>query len=251
MRRFSYISFLLLTLSFLPLVAQAEHTQVMIRAMAVDAKFIGTSVGGVRVTIKDAETDELLDEGWVHGGTGDTDRLIKNPVQRGDMLADNNTAGYLATVDIDTPRLVKITLFGPYAYRQSLQEASVTTWLIPGKDLLGDGITIKMPGFIADGWTQVLQDGVVEFYLNASLMCGCPIKKNGLWNPDDYEAKAILMQDEKKIDEIPLSFTGPIGIFSAKTQLKKNGHYKAILYVVDTKTGNVGVDRTMFEINLD
>lgn len=242
---------LLLVSTLMPVLAYAEPTQLMIRAMANDAKFIGTSVGGVRVTVKDAETDQLLDEGWINGGTGDTGRLIKNPIQRGDVLTDENTAGYLATVDIDTPRLVKITLLGPYASRQSLQEASVTTWLIPGKHLLGDGIIIKMPGFIADGWTQVLQDGVVEFYLDASLLCGCPIKKNDLWDPKHYEAKAILMQDEKKIDEIPLSFTGPIGIFSAKTQLKESGHYKAILYVIDTKTGNVGVDRTMFEINLD
>lgn len=242
---------LLLTSTLMPMVSYAEPTQLMIRAMANDAKYIGTSVGGVRVTVKDAETGELLDEGWINGGTGDTDRLIKNPIHRGEVLTDKNTAGYLSTVDIDAPRLVKITLLGPYAYRQSLQEASITTWLIPGKDLLGDGITIKMPGFIADGWTQVLQSGVVEFYLDASLMCGCPIKKNGLWDPKNYEAKAILMQDEKKIDEIPLSFTGPIGIFSAKTQLKESGHYKAILYVIDSKTGNVGLDRTMFEINLD
>ncbi len=242
---------LLLASTLIPSLSYAETTQIMIRAMANDAKYIGTSVGGVRVMVKDAETDQLLDEGWINGGTGDTDRLIKNPIHRGDVLSDRNTAGYLATVDIDTPRLVKITVLGPYAYRQSLQEASITTWIIPGKDLLGDGINIKMPGFITDGWTQVLQGGVVEFYLDASLLCGCPIKKNGLWDPKNYEAKAILMQDEKKIDEIPLSFTGPIGIFSAKTQLKESGHYKAILYVIDTKTGNVGVDRTMFEINLD
>lgn len=242
---------LLLASTLIPSLSYAETTQIMIRAMANDAKYIGTSVGGVRVMVKDAETDQLLDEGWINGGTGDTDRLIKNPIHRGDVLSDRNTAGYLATVDIDTPRLVKITVLGPYAYRQSLQEASITTWIIPGKDLLGDGISIKMPGFITDGWTQVLQGGVVEFYLDASLLCGCPIKKNGLWDPKNYEAKAILMQDEKKIDEIPLSFTGPIGIFSAKTQLKESGHYKAILYVIDTKTGNVGVDRTMFEINLD
>lgn len=242
---------LLLASTLIPSLSYAQTTQIMIRAMANDAKYIGTSVGGVRVMVKDAETDELLDEGWINGGTGDTDRLIKNPIHHGDLLTDESTAGYLATVDIDTPRLIKITVLGPYAYRQSLQEASITTWIIPGKDLLGDGITIKMPGFIADGWNQVLQGGVVEFYLDASLLCGCPIKKNGLWDPKNYEAKAILMQDEKKIDEIPLSFTGPIGIFSAKTQLKESGHYKAILYVIDTKTANVGVDRTMFEINLD
>jgi hypothetical protein len=243
-----------LILSFLmglSLTAKAEQTQIMIRAKAVDAKYIGTSVGGVRVVIEDAETGEIINQGWINGSTGDTDTLIKNPIKRGQSLTSEKTAGYLATVDIDTPRLLRFKLIGPYAYRQSLQEASVTSWVIPGKDILGDGITLTMPGFIVDAWTQVLAGGKVEFYTKASLLCGCPITKDGLWQPDNYEAKAIIMQDDKKIDEVALNFTGPIGLFSAKTEIKTSGHYKAIVYLIDQTTGNVGVDRTMFEINLD
>jgi hypothetical protein len=238
-------------LAVLSLPASAQVTQVMIRAQAVDAKFIGTSVGGVRVVVEDAETGQILDEGWINGDTGNTDTLIKNPIKRGQTITDDSTAGYLAKVDIHTPRLLRFKLIGPYGYRQSLQEASVTSWVVPGKDLLGDGIVLKMPGFIVDAWTQVLEGGKVEFYTKASLLCGCPITKDGLWAPDNYEAKAILMQDDKKVDEIPLAFTGPIGLFSGKTQIKQSGHFKAIVYIVDQTTGNVGVDRTMFEINLD
>lgn len=245
------ILLLLSLLSAFCLPASAKTTEIMVRARAVDAKFIGTSVGGVRVVVEDAESGEILDEGWINGDTGDTDALIKKPVTRGQKLADDSTAGFIAKVDIDTPRLLRFKLIGPYAYRQSLQEATVTTWVVPGKNLLGDGITLNLPGFIVDAWTQVLEGGKVEFYTKASLMCGCPITKDGLWAPDNYEAKAILMQDDVKVDEIPLQFTGPIGLFSGKTQLDKSGHYKAIVYLIDQTTGNVGVDRTMFEINLD
>jgi hypothetical protein len=38
-------------------------------------------------------------------------------------------------------------------------------------------------------------------------------------------------------------------MFSASTTIKEPGHYKAIVYIIDQTTGNVGVDRTMFEIN--
>jgi hypothetical protein len=247
----SIIALFLPLMLALSLPAHAEITQIMIRAKAVDAKFIGTSVGGVRVVVEDAETGEKLDEGWINGDTGNTDTLIKNPIKRGQKLTDDNTAGFVAEVDIEAPRLLRFKLIGPYGYRQSLQEATVTSWVVPGKDLLGDGITLSMPGFIVDAWTQVLEGGKVEFYTKASLLCGCPITKDGLWKPDNYEAKAILMQDEEKVGEIPLSFTGPMGMFSGKTEIDKSGHYKAIVYLVDQTTGNVGVDRTMFEVNLE
>ncbi len=246
-----FLALLLPLVMALSLPAQAEETKIMIRAQAVDAKFIGTGVGGVRVVVEDAETGEILDEGWINGGTGDTDLLVKNPIKRGQTLTDDKTAGFLAEVDLEAPRLLKFKLMGPYGYRQSLQEATVTSWVVPGKHLLGDGIILNMPGFVVDAWTQVLEGGKVEFYTKASLLCGCPITKDGLWKPDNYEVKAILMQDEETLAEVPLEFTGPVGMFSGKTEIKQSGHYKAIVYMVDPTTGNVGVDRTMFEVNLD
>jgi hypothetical protein len=245
------LGFLASQLFLVSATSMAEPTQVMVRAKAVDAKYLGTSVGGVRVVVEDAETGEMLDEGWINGETGSTDTLIKNPIKRGQTLTDDKTAGFLANIDIDAPRLLRFKLIGPYAYRQSLQEASVTSWVVPGKHLLGDGITLTMTGFIVDAWTQVLEGGKVEFYTKASLLCGCPITKDGHWTPDNYEAKVILMQNEEKVGEIPLEFTGPMGMFSGKTTLSESGHYKAIVYLVDQTTGNVGVDRTMFEIELD
>jgi hypothetical protein len=37
-------------------------------------------------------------------------------------------------------------------------------------------------------------------------------------------------------------------MYSGKTTITEPGHYKAIVYLYDAKTGNVGVDRSMFEI---
>ena len=227
----------------------ATETSVMVRAKAVDAKFIGTSVGGIKVVVEDAETGEILDSGWINGGTGSTKAIIKEPITRGQVLTDDKTAGFLAKIDLNSPRLLRFKLVGPYGYRQALQEASVTSWVIPGKDILGDGIILNMPGFIVDAWTRVLEGGKLEIYTKASLLCGCPIYPDGPWDPKNYEATAILMQNETKVGEINLDFTGPVGMFSGKTTLKQNGHYKAIVYLFDKTTGNVGVDRTMFEIN--
>ncbi|OUR63499.1 hypothetical protein A9Q79_10375 [Methylophaga sp. 42_25_T18] len=227
----------------------ATETKIMVRAKAIDAKFIGTSVGGVKAVIEDAETGEILDQGWLNGATGSTTTLIKEPIKRGQRLTDDKTAGFVATVDISSPRLLRFKLIGPYGYRQALQEASMTSWVIPGKDILGDGIVLNMTGFIVDAWTRVLEGGNVDIYTKASMLCGCPIFPDGLWDPKNYEATAIIMKDEIKVDEVSLDFTGPVGLFSGNTTVKEEGHYKAIIYLFDKKTGNVGVDRTMFEIS--
>lgn len=228
--------------------SMATETQIMVRAKAVDAKFIGSSVGGLRAVVTDAETGEVLDSGWINGNTGSTDMLIKNPIARGQSITDDDTAGFIAHVDLTSPRLLKFTVMGPYAYRQSLQEASVTSWVIPGKHILGDGIILDMPGFIVDTWTSVLEGGIVQIFAKTAMLCGCKISPNTEWQPDNFEAKAIIMRDSKKITEIALDFTGPVAIFSGKTKLEHPGHYKVITYLFDEKTGNVGVDRTIFEI---
>lgn len=243
----------LLTTTALTLVLSANsfatQTNVMVRAKAVDAKYIGTSVGGVKVVVEDAETGEILDQGWINGDTGSTNALIKEPIARGQILTDDATAGFLAKINISSPRLLRFKLVAPYGYRQALQEATVTSWVIPGKDILGDGITLNMPGFIVDAWTRVTEGGQVDIFTKASMLCGCPIYPDGPWDPSNYEATAILMQNEVKVAEVELDFTGPVGLFSGKTTITKPGYYKAIVYLFDKKTGNVGVDRTMFEIN--
>ena len=237
-----------LAILVLPLTVFAESTQIMVRVKAVDSKFMGTSVGGVKAIVEDAETGEILDQGWITGGTGDTAVLIENPLKRGERQSDDKTAGYLATVNIDSPRLLRFKLIGPYGYRQSLQETTLTSWVIPGKDIVGDGIVLSMTGFIVDAWTQVLEGGKVDILTKASLLCGCPITKDGFWQAGNYEATAIIMQDDEKIEEVRLDFTGPTGMFSGNTTITEPGYYKAIVYLFDKNTGNVGVDRTMFEI---
>lgn len=227
----------------------ATETNIMVRAKANDAKFIGTSVGGVKVVVEDAETGEILDQGWINGGTGSTTTIIKEPIKRGERLTTDTTAGFVANVDLTSPRLLRFKLVAPYGFRQALQEASVTSWVIPGKDIMGDGIIVNMPGFIVDAWTRVLEGGQVDIYTKAAMLCGCPIYPDGPWDPKNYEVTAIIMQDEKQVDEVKLAFTGPVGMFSGKASIKNDGHYKAIVYVFDKTTGNVGVDRTMFEIN--
>lgn len=93
--------------------AICEPTHLMIRALSEDAKFIGGHTGGVEVTVRDATTDQLLTRGMIHGGTGDTNRIMTAPRVRGARLADADTAGFDAVIDIARPTRVEVEARGP------------------------------------------------------------------------------------------------------------------------------------------
>lgn len=146
----SFLSALLLALA-VAVPAFAEETAVTVRVLSRDAKLIGSSMGGARVTLRDAETGELLAEGVTAGSTGDTARLMATPRERGATLATPGAAAYDTTIDLDRPTLVEITAFGPLAQRQSAVSASTTRWVLPGKDLTGgDGVVLELAGFALD-----------------------------------------------------------------------------------------------------
>lgn len=131
--------------------AGAVETHVTVNVVSKDAKFIGTSMGGALVTIRAVDTGELLATGLTAGSTGNTGLLMTQPVTRRTARADANSAKYTATVDIDAPTLVEISARGPMAQRQAIAAASVTQWLIPGKDVVeGDAVMLEIPGFVVD-----------------------------------------------------------------------------------------------------
>ncbi len=124
------------------------ETRIVIRAKAEDAKFIGTSMGGALVVVKDALSGAILDQGLIRGSTGDTKRIMATPWVRGQRLADENTACFVAKLDLEEPRLIEIFVYAPYGQPQAMARASVTTWVVPGKHIEGDGIVIDFPGLV-------------------------------------------------------------------------------------------------------
>lgn len=127
---------------------QGVPTKVMIRAVSRDAKVIGTKVGGARITIRDVATGSILAEGIQRGETGSTERIMVEPRRRGAKVFDTpGAAGLLATVMLRQPTIVEVMAEGPLGTPQSTQRASKTLLLIPGQDVLGDGIVLEIHGF--------------------------------------------------------------------------------------------------------
>ncbi|MFQ5752481.1 MAG: hypothetical protein ACE5HI_10830 [bacterium] len=127
---------------------EAIPTKVLVRAISRDAKVIGTKVGGARISIRDASTGEVLAEGIQTGSTGNTELIMVKPRERGAKVFDTpGTAGFLATLNLERPTVVEITAEGPLQPPQSTYSASKTLLLIPGQDVLGEGILLEIHGF--------------------------------------------------------------------------------------------------------
>ena len=56
--------------------AAAEPTQIVVRVISQDGKFVGDHTGGASVTLRDAKTGKVLALGSTKGGTGNTDRIM-------------------------------------------------------------------------------------------------------------------------------------------------------------------------------
>jgi hypothetical protein len=130
-------------------VSEAVQTNIIIRAKSKDAKFIGTKMGGATVVVRDSETGKVLAEGLTAGSTGDTGKIMMEPKARFGSIADG-AAKFETVIDIDEPVLITIDVAAPYIHKDNMVKSSTQMWLIPGKDITGEGVVIEVPGFSVD-----------------------------------------------------------------------------------------------------
>jgi hypothetical protein len=131
--------------------AEKIPTKVIVRVVSKDAKVIGSGVGGAFVRIKNLETGEILTQGKQEGGTGDTERIMAQPHRRGEAVYGTSDAAFFqAEIPIDRPTQVEIYTEAPMAYPHAIQKGSKTLTLIPGKNILGEGVIIELNGLIVN-----------------------------------------------------------------------------------------------------
>jgi hypothetical protein len=235
--------------------AAAVPTEVTVRVLAKGAKFVGTSMGGVRVTLRDADTGELLASGVTAGSTGDTKRIMVEPHEPGAPYSTEGSAAYTAVLDLTRPRLIEVSAMGPLGQRQAANRVSATQWVIPGKPLTGgDGFLLRLPGFAVDVLDPPshhrFKGAPVEVKLraNVTMMCGCPVTPGGLWDADKFEVAALLMKDGKQVGTMPLEYAGSASQFEGTWKVGAPGVYEAVVYAYDPADGNTGLDRTTFMV---
>lgn len=226
---------------------ESTPTRIMIRTRAKDAKFIGSSIGGAKIIVRNAATHEILDQGFTTGGTGNTDVLMKTPVKRHTQISDDKTAGFEANLKLEKPTLISIEAIAPFNQKQSQVIASTQIWAVPGKDILGDGIILEIPGFLVDltlpnPHSAFKANSDFEVQAAVMMMCGCPITKGGLWDAEKYEVAVWVYKDGEKLKEVPLSLADT-SLYSGTLSLDA-GLYELDVIVFDSETGNTGLDKT-------
>ncbi len=126
-------------------------TKIIVRVVAKDSKVIGSGVGGAFVRISNLETGEILAQGKQEGGTGDTERIMVRPRQRGETIyGTSGAASFQAEIPLDRPTRAEIYAEAPLAYPHAIQKGLKTLTLIPGKHILGEGVIIELDGLIVN-----------------------------------------------------------------------------------------------------
>lgn len=234
--------------------ANAQPTTITVRARAVGAKFVGSSMGGAKVIIKDAVADTMIASGFTSGSTGNTDLIMRQCHEVNDTLTTQETAAFITTINLNEPVLANIKIFSPLNNAGAYLKSEKQIWLIPGKDILGDGIIIPVYGFVVDIISPFIHhrytaNESIDIRANVVMMCGCPVKSGGLWDADQYEIRAILLKDNKIVEQIDLKSTAEENIFENSISSLEPGNYHVQVYAFDPGTGNTGLDKTNFIIN--
>lgn len=230
--------------------AIAESTDITVRVIARGAMFVGDLVEGAQVTITDAVSEEVLAQGVTKGQAGDAKGIMAVAHTRGEPFAGEADAHFSATLELDEPRYVQVTVFGPLQRRESATKTSMTQWVVPGRHLTGgDGWVIELAGFFVQGNLAASTVSRAEASAGVTLeaevfpMCGCPVKPGFYWDADSYEVAALVKRGETRIGRYRLHYTDTASDFSGTFPLDLPGLYEITVYAYDPLSGNTGVDR--------
>ena len=237
--------------------AAAEPTDVAVRVIAKGGKFVGSSMGGARVVLRNADTGEILAEGVTAGSTGDTALIMREKLDRKGARWSEGAAEFRARLDIDAPVRVRVEATGPLAQRQAAATITAEQWLVPGLHVTaGDAWLLELPGIAVDVLAPAAHSSVngssddsqIEISANVILMCGCPLTPGGLWDADEYTVKALIYRNGAAVGEVPLAYAGTASRFAATYAPGKPGAYRIVVVAYEPSTGNTGLDETTVNV---
>lgn len=245
----------LLSILFTPLAFGQVETPITVRVKANDAKWIGTSMGGVEITIREQSSGELLAKGLTQGGTGNTDKLVLDDQSRYEQLSTPGSASFQTNLMLAKPVFVEIKATFHTAYSGHPIVMSQRQWLIPGKGMTGDGIVLEMPGFAMriehplphqSVALSTQDDARIDLFM--IMLCGCSIGPGGTWDSDPMEIEAMMYQGNVLIRTIPFTNVST-NHFSADLSDLGEGSYEVYVTAYDPRSLNTGVEKIQVRIS--
>ncbi len=228
--------------------ALAETTDITVHVVARNAQYVGDLVDGAFVTITDAMTGEMLAQGVTTGNAGNPKRTMQTARKRNEPMAAESDAKFVTTLEIDEPRYLQVTAYGPLNKRFSANRASATQWVVPGKHITGgDGWVLELPGLLVApnlaastvSLSKAMNGVVVE--AEVLLMCGCPIEPGFVWDAEDYEVAAIAYRGDNEHGRFSLQYADAASEFKGVFKTQLPGVYNITVYAYDAESGNTGI----------
>jgi len=252
-------------------------TSITVRVQAKGGKFLADDIGGSEVTIRDAQTGELLggalalgtDSGnlsTTYTPNASLSAIVTPPVPPATqptiiqwLSTDANTSGLTVNLPISRPTLLEISAFGPMGGLQSAHRAVAMQWIVPGQTLnQGPGFVVELAGLLV----QVMEPAThltilsaalpytIPFAVNVTMMCGCQIDTGQPWIPSDFAVTAAIGPVGKPATKLlTLGFPGKVpSLFTGSWTLPagSSGFYQAVITAVQHSTGNTGTGTVTF-----
>ncbi|MDH3225454.1 MAG: hypothetical protein OEO23_17165, partial [Gemmatimonadota bacterium] len=203
-------------------------------------------VGGAHVTVRDLETSKLLAEGIQEGSTGSTAQIMETWERGAPIFASEGAGSFLAELDLSRPTRVLIEARGPLGSPHAEQFASKSLLVIPGHHVLGEGVILELNGFTVELLAPTeSRAGVGQSFpvrARVTMLCGCPTEPGGLWDSDQYDIVARLVDREgRAVAESTLAFAGTTSEYEATVRAPRPGAFELQIIASDTATGNFGM----------
>lgn len=230
-----------------PSVQAPTATRIVTHVVTHDAKLIGSAVGGVRVTIREAATGRILAEGRHDGGTGDTRLIMQEPRKRGQaVFTAGDGAKFETSITLSEPTMVEVTAEGPLNYPDQMARTSKRLWLFPGRDVTGDGIVLEMHGYVIDllapdTTATIGASSKITVRARVRMLCSCPTQPGGMWEVSDLVVR--LVRDGKIYREQKLSYANEASTYAAEFDAPEAGSYALEVLAANPQAATFGMVR--------
>lgn len=236
------VSLMTIALALLALSLSAVETRLTVRVYSRDAKVVGTKVGGAKITIRDSRSGKVLAEGEHLGKTGNTKKIMVEPHERNAQIyAADDSASFVANLDLAEPTWVDVLAEGALGYPQSSTRASKTLLLIPGEHVEGEGLLLELHGFnieLLAPTEGVVKSVSVPVRIKLTMVCGCPIEPDGLWNADEINVRVQVRREGELVSEHPMKYAGEVSHFEAELAALGPGNYTLRILASNPKIVN-------------
>lgn len=204
-------------------------------------------VSGVPESRCGTATGRVVATATQQGGTGDTERIMVDPVTRGETIYDTpGAAGVTLDLDLERPTELEFIGEGPLEFEESMARAMKRMLVVPGEDILGDGIVLDLHGFIVE-WVEpaTLAAGVdASVVARVRMLCGCPHTPGGLWDADRIDVTARVYDGGRLVRSASLRYAGEPNLFSGTVSLSEGpAGAELVILVTDADRANFGMSR--------